>query len=152
MKRLRIYLDTSVFGGCFDEEFSKASQKLFEEIREGRFKLLLSTTVIEKLKNAPIHDRQLLNDLPDDSIERVILSDEMEYLRDAYVEAGVVGLSSLIDAEHVAAATVVKADLIVSWNFKHIVQYKKIRGYHPVNLMQGYGVISIHTPQEVIEP
>jgi hypothetical protein len=54
------------------------------------------------------------------------------------------------DALHVALATVTRCDKIVSWNFRHIVHSDKIRYYHAVNLMQGYDLIEIFSPKEVI--
>ncbi|MBI5763709.1 MAG: PIN domain-containing protein [Planctomycetes bacterium] len=150
MKKLRINVDTSVFGGCFDPEFADVSRELVAEIQAGRFTLVLSTTVLRELAGAPEHVRKLLADLPAEHLERIELSEEIETLRDAYVAHGVVGPASVGDAEHIAAASVAGADVIVSWNFKHIVHYDKIRGYHAVNAMNGYPSIPIHSPQEVI--
>jgi len=151
MKRLRIYLDTSVFGGYFDEEFAEATRKLFDEIRAGRYILVLSSTNLEELNLAPDKVRRLINDIPSEVTGVVTLSDEIEDLRDAYIEAGVVGSASFFDAEHIASATVANVDLIISWNFKHIVNFQKIRGFHAINLLKGYNCIPIHTPIEVIE-
>lgn len=78
------------------------------------------------------------------------MSEEIATLRDAYLSAGVVGEAGRRDAEHIASASVAHADIIVSWNFKHIVHFDKIRGYHAVNLIHGYPLIPIHTPKEVI--
>ena len=58
--------------------------------------------------------------------------------------------SSLLDAEHIASASVADVDVIVSWNFRHLVQLDKLRGYHTVNLIYGYRAIPMHTPREVI--
>jgi len=82
-------------------------------------------------------------------LEEVATTDETLALRDAYVEAGIVGLSRLDDAGHVASATVAKADAIVSWNFKHIVRLDKIRAYNQINLLNGYGILTIVSPREV---
>jgi hypothetical protein len=71
-------------------------------------------------------------------------------LRDAYLAAGVVGAASENDAHHVALAAVARADLIVSWNFKHIVHVDKIRRFNAVNLIEGYGMIDIRSPLEVV--
>ena len=151
MKRLRIYPDTSVFGGCFDEEFVDDSRKLFNEIKEGRFVLVLSATTLRELADAPKQTLRLLEEIPEEFIEVVASSDEIRTLRDAYIEAGVVGSISLLDAEHIAGASIANVDIIVSWNFRHIVNFQKIRGYHAVNLLNGYHPISIHSPNEVIE-
>ena len=112
---------------------------------------LNSWQLVRELQGAPRAVRELLADLPDDCVETIGLSEEIEHLRDAYLEAGVVGASSAPDAEHIACASVAGVNLIVSWNFKHIVHFEKIRGYHAVNLMEGYTPIPIHCPVEVIE-
>ena len=78
------------------------------------------------------------------------MSPESELLRDRYLAAGVVGPASVDDAHHVALATIAHADLIVSWNFKHIVHFEKIRGFNAVNLREGYQTIEIHSPKEVV--
>ena len=150
-RTLRVYADTSVFCRCFDEEFAAASQRLFHEIRAGQFRLVVSPTTLRELDAAPPRVSDLLPGLPEGCVESLRPSDEVAQLRDAYVEAGIVGASSALDAEHIAAASVADVDLIVSWNFKHILHFEKVRGYHAINLLRGYSQIPIHSPIEVIE-
>lgn len=150
METTRLYIDTSVFGGCFDEGFSEASIGLFELVREGTFRLVLSQTTLDELDEAPERVQDVLRDLPRDRIELIEPSPEIVSLREEYLKAGVVGPSSKGDAAHIAAATVARVDMIVSWNFRHIVHYDKIRGYHGVNLLRGYSAIPIHSPPEVV--
>ena len=148
---IRVYADTSVFGGCFDAEFEKASRRFFDDVRQGRIRLVLSDTTLLELTGAPDHVRRVLVDLPPTAVERIVLTEEVEHLRDAYLAHGIVGPAAKRDAEHIAAATVADVDMIVSWNFRHIVHYEKISGYQGVNLLQGYGAIRIFSPLEVIE-
>ena len=150
MKKLRIYLDTSVFGGCFDDEFSEDSLSLFNEIKKGKFTLVVSTTILRELDKAPDFVQQVLPDLPSSCIELINYSDQIGNLRDEYLKAGVVGSSCKADAEHVASASVAEVDFIVSWNFKHIVHYDKINGYQAINLLNGYKPISIYSQKELI--
>ncbi len=150
MRRLRIYVDTSVIGGCFDTEFSQASRALIALSRLGQVTLLVSDILIEELLKAPREVRDLLESLPDYCLERVSSNWESLRLRNCYLSSGVIGPSSSSDAHHVAIATVFSADLLVSWNFKHIVHYAKIRGYSGVNLIEGYSPIEIRTPREVV--
>lgn len=152
MKTPRIYLDTSVFGGCFDPEFARESNQLMEEVRAGRFRILVSDMLVTELAAAPKRVRDLLLGLTSASVETVAVSPESEHLRDAYIAAGVVGTASAEDAEHIAVATVADADMVVSWNFKHIVHYDKIAGYNAVNLLNGYKTLSIYSPREVVTP
>lgn len=84
-------------------------------------------------------------------VEIIDLSEEIYSLRDAYLKADVVGPASEADAEHIAAATVAGVDFVVSWNFKHIVHYDKIRGFQAINLLQGYEPIQIFSPKEVVD-
>ena len=148
---IRVYADTSVFGGCFDVEFEEASRRFFEEVRRGRIQLVLSDTTALELTEAPDQVHRVLADLPPSAIERVSLNEEIEHLRDAYLAHGVVDPASKRDAEHIAAATIADVDLIVSWNFKHIVHYEKISGYQGVNMLEGYNAIRIYSPLEVID-
>lgn len=149
MKKARIYADTSVFGGCFDEEFALPSRRLFQEIISGKYILVVSAVTMRELAEAPEKVRDLLVSIGSENVEVIEQPEEIEHLRDAYLKNGILGDSSAADAEHIAAASVAGVDLIVSWNFKHIVHFDKIRQFHAVNLMQGYHPIPIHTPREV---
>lgn len=149
-KRIRADADTSVFGGCYDDEFSVDSRKFFDEIAAGKFLLVLSETTLLELGDAPPRVREVLTQLPLDSLEMIETSEDMIALRDAYLEAGVLGSSSIRDATHVAAGSVADVDMIVSWNFKHIVHFDKIHGFHAVNLFKGYRMVEIYSPKEVV--
>jgi hypothetical protein len=148
-KRIRVYADASVYGGVFDEGFDVASREFFDAVRTGRFRLVVSTVVQDELKDAPERVFALF-----DEMRRLAATadttEESLQLRQAYLAAGIVGPQWKTDALHVALATDSQCAVIVSWNFKHIVNFKKIPLYNGVNLAHGYGSIAIHTPQEVI--
>jgi hypothetical protein len=151
MKRpLRVYADTSVFGGCFDEEFKAESLLFFEDVRRGRFLLVVSSVTLDELELAPDYVKQVLADLLRDNVEIVFPASDANDLRDAYLAAEVVGPASRNDAAHIAAATVFNVDLVVSWNFKHIVHFEKIGGYEGVNSLRGYRSPRIFSPREVV--
>jgi len=151
MKQPRMYADTSVFGGCFDDEFAEESRKLFDEIKNGKFTLVISTTLLSELDRAPDHVQNVLADLPQKVVEFIDYTNDVGILRDAYLKAGVVSSASKSDAEHIATASVADVDFVVSWNFKHIVHYDKINGYQAVNMLNGYKPIRIYSPKEVVE-
>ena len=151
-RRLRVYADTSVFGGCLDDEFADDSKVFFDEVKSGRFTLVVSSVTLRELLDAPEDVRRILASLPADNVESFPDCPEIVELRDADIEASVVGPGSREDAEHVAAASIADVDMIVSWNFKHIVHFEKISGYHGVNLIRGYKPVNIYSPKEVIEP
>ncbi len=150
MRLLRIYVDTSVIGGCLDIEFATESQCLIDFIRNHKVVMLLSDLVISELVNAPIDVRDILTSISSNAIENVPLTEEVIALRDAYIAAGIVTTKSINDATHVAAATVTRADAIVSWNFKHIVRLDRMRAYNQINLLNGYGILTIVSPREVL--
>ncbi len=91
----------------------------------------------------------LLESIPPSFIEKVPLTKEVIELRNEYIAAGILGAKWVDDATHVAAATVARADAIASWNFAHIVRLDKMKAYNQVNLINGYGIITIITPKEV---
>lgn len=150
MKTPRIYIDTSVVGGCFDQEFARESKTLFQFINRGQMIGLVSDLLVEELELAPSQIQEFFGRLDPKFLESIERSTETEILRDAYLKAGVVSQTHINDAHHVALATIGRADLIVSWNFKHIVHYDKIRGFNAINLTLGYPVIDIRSPKEVV--
>ena len=133
---MRIYADTSVFGGMFGKEFSEPSKQFFDEIESGRFILLTSAVVEEEIEPAPDNIRQLLNKYADFA-EIADISEKALELQLSYTKSGVVTEKSLDDALHVAISTVSGCDLIVSWNSKHIVHFDKIPKYNAVNTLRG---------------
>lgn len=68
-----------------------------------------------------------------------------------YVTENVVGKTSFSDCVHIATATIYKADILVSWNFKHIVNVYKIRGYNSVNIRSNYLLLEIRSPKEILK-
>lgn len=152
MKKIwRLYLDTSVFGGCFDTEegWAEDSQRVINSFFQGSALLLSSEFLEDEILSAPPNIKDLFLSIPDDSVEKILRSAEMDDLAQNYIRAGVIGKRWLEDCQHVAAATVARADAIVSWNFKHIVRLNRIKGYNQVNLLSGYGMITVVSPKEV---
>ena len=149
MQPLRAYVDTSVFGGTQDEEFADASLRFFRDVARGRFVVLISAETLRELQGAPPNVRETLTRIPAESLEATPVTAEVEELADAYVAAGVLGDRYRADALHVAAASVARADLIVSWNFRHIVNLDRIRMYNGVNAIHGYSPIEIRSPLDL---
>jgi len=80
----------------------------------------------------------------------VLVTPEALKLAQTYVDEKVVGETSLDDCVHIATATLNKVDMLVSWNFKHIVNVYRIRGYNSINLRLGHGTLEIHSPKEIV--
>ena len=145
----RIYIDTSVVGGYFDDEFSADTIPFFDRVRNGEIIVVLSDILEAELLRAPEFVKELLTTIPKEQIENIRLSPEATELADKYIEAKVVGKTSRADCQHIAIATLCKADVLVSWNFKHIVNLDRIRGYNGINYQLGYNMIEIRTPKEI---
>jgi predicted nucleic acid-binding protein len=146
----RIYIDTSVVGGQFDKEFSADTIPFFEAVTNGQIIVIVSDLLEAELLRAPQHVRDFLATLPSRQIENIRLTQDAAELADQYILAKVVGQTSRADCQHIAMVTTVKADVLVSWNFKHIVNLDKIRGYNGINYQLGHNMIEIRTPKEII--
>lgn len=138
-----------MIGSCLAPEFAEDSRRVLSLVQSGHLLALISSMVVAELKGAPEVVRHVLTSLPAHAVNVVDLTEEVLQLRDAYIEGGVVGRSSLGDATHVVAATIARADAILSWNFRHIARLDRIKQYNQVNLSNGYGILTILSPREV---
>ena len=146
---LRVYADTSVFCGICDEEFEQASRAFFRQVQSGRFRLVTSVVVQNEIETAPAQVRELFEKIL--GIAGIVnLTESVLQLQQAYLDAAIVTPTLAIDALHVAMATVSECSALVSWDFKHIVHFKKIRLYNAINLLEGYSQIAIYSPLQVI--
>ena len=149
MKVQRVYTDTSVIGGCFDPEFETWSNGLFQDFRLGRFVPVVSAVVAVEVEDAPEEVRAAYDELVALGAEVLLVTGEALDLAEAYLARGVLTPKFYDDATHIALATLAEVDLLVSWNFRHIVHYDKIRAFNAVNLERGYKPIQIYSPREV---
>ncbi len=147
---MNFYLDTSVFGGYFDDEFQADTIKLFEGIKAGRFSVIVTSLTVDELVESPEEVRNLLKDIAPHS-EVFEIDDEMIALAKTYIAEGALTKKFVSDAIHIAAATILRADVLVSWNFRHMVNFFRVRMYNGINLMHGYSEIDIRSPREVMK-
>ena len=146
---LRAYVDTSVFGGVHDVEFQQPSERFFAAVTAGDIIILVSAATADEIAGAPeVVQHTFREHFP--RMELLENSPEATRLAQAYLAAKVVRRSAQVDALHVATASVARTDVLVSWNFRDIVQLKRIRGFHAVNVAHGYPLIEIRSPLEVI--
>jgi len=149
MKILKIYLENSVIGGYFDEEFKIHTCKLFKKFIDGIYKPIISSHVIAELENgAPEYVKDNLKTI---NYEEHIVNDEMLKLAKKYMDQKIVTKNYYSDALHIAVATVIGVDVLVSWNFKHIVNLDRIKSFNSVNLREGYNILEIRSPREVVD-
>jgi predicted nucleic acid-binding protein len=146
---IRAYVDTSVFGGVFDDEFAEASRSFFLRVDKGEITVLVGRTTEAELARAPERVAELLGLIAQSNLERIGTTPEMLALCEAYLQSGVVARKWQGDAMQVATATVSRADVLVSWNFRHIVRFDRMRAFNAVNFAKGYPYLSISSPAEV---
>jgi len=142
-------MDTSVVGGHFDNEFSEDTMHFFNGVKKGKYIIIISDLLEAELLRAPSFVKEFLDTIPNKQKERIRLTQEAIELADQYIGAKVVGKTSRADCQHIAMATISRADVLVSWNFKHIVNLDRIRGYNGINYQLGYQMIEIRTPKEI---
>lgn len=147
----RIYIDTSVFGGYFEPEFELWTKVLFDSISKGKFIALISRLTDIELENAPQKVKDLATSFPTENVEWLDITNQAVELANKYIDEKVVGQTSQSDCIHIAIATLNYADVLVSWNFKHIVNHLRIRGYNSVNLKHGHKILDIRSPREILD-
>ena len=150
MKQQRIYIDTSIVGGFFDKEFEKETKMLFQRLENKEIIFVISDLLFDELEEAPSNVRQLLKNYDKDLLEEIVSTDEVRELANKYIAENVVGKTSLDDCKHIALATINKVDILASWNFKHIVNIIRIKGYNAVNLKNGYQTLEIRNPKDLV--
>jgi predicted nucleic acid-binding protein len=144
------YFDTSVFGGVFDAEFQEETVLLFEKVSLGQIKCVYSNLTESELTKAPEQVINYFEQIKDEFKEKVLVTPEGLKLAQTYVDEKVVGETSLDDCIHIATATLNSVNMLVSWNFKHIVNIYRIRGYNAVNLRLGLPTLEIRSPKEIV--
>ncbi len=144
----RIYIDTSVFGGYFDSEFAEHTIPLFERLTDNEFILLFSSVTQDELENAPMNVKNLVKSIKTMNTEFLEITEDAIDLATEYIAEKVVGQTSFADCLHIAIATINHADFLVSWNFKHIVNVQRIRGFNSINIKKGYQQLEIRSPRE----
>ncbi len=146
----RVYIDTSVIGGCFDQEFEEWSNRLFDDFRMGKKIAVISDITLDELSDAPQQVQVNFTTIPDDSLEILTSNPESRELADKYITEKAVSSKFYEDALHIAIATTSQVNVLASWNFKHIVNLDRIRMYNSVNLKNGFSILEIRTPREIL--
>ena len=147
----RVYIDTSVVGGYFDEEFEDDTKKFFSRVFNEDFIIYFSEISETELSLAPAKVKDLKDRIPSTCYRFIELDEESKYLAQVYIDEKILGITSYNDAYYIALATINRLDVVVSWNFKHIVNFDKIKLFNSVNLKLGYPVIDIRSPLEFID-
>jgi predicted nucleic acid-binding protein len=151
-RHLKLYLDTSVPNFIFAEDAKDkqtATKLLFSKDTQKHYTFFISPVVIREIEKAQTaKQKQLLKVI--ESLPIIEYTEEAETLAQAYLSAKILPANSDEDARHVAVATIHNMDAVVSWNFKHLVNLRRIKLVHLINEQMGYKHIEIISPYEVI--
>lgn len=154
MRKLRIYLDTSVISHLQVDDVPEkmaSTLKLWDEIKQDQYDVYISGLVIAEIDECPESKRAALYEyLKEITFETATLNDEIVSLANRYIEAGIVPSRCKDDAVHLATASVNDCNVVVSWNFKHMVKIKTILGVNGINKQYRYGEIEILPPDSII--
>lgn len=147
----RVYIDTSVIGGCIDQEFKEWSIRLFEEFKNGEKIAVISDITLDELELAPRKVQKILKQVPEKYLKIVKSNPEIEELAKQYILRKAVPVKFYLDAMHIAIATYYNVTVLSSWNFKHIVNLDRIIKYNSVNIEMGYKVLEIRSPRDILK-
>lgn len=145
----KVYIDTSVIGGCFDQDFAVWSNGLFQDFKEGNFIPVVSGIVEIEISKAPVNVQKKYDELIGMNAQFLKNSSEAINLAEIYKERKILTPKYFDDGMHIALATIAEVDILVSWNFKHIVHYDKIRMFNAIHMELGYKTLTIYSPMEV---
>ena len=148
--RQRIYIDTSVMGGYYDADFEIATRQLFERIENKEFDVVFSEVNDEELLFAPLHVKAVKNRIPSECFHYIEMTESARKLAQLYISEKALGKASENDAYHIALASLNRVDCLISWNFKHIVNFNRIKIFNSINMRYGYPLIDIRSPFEFL--
>jgi len=155
MRKLKIYFDTSVLNFYYANDSPKemlVTRKLFEQIKKGIYECYISDVVLAEVEKAEEEIKNKLKSLIVEYELKVLrVDEEVIALFEKYVEANIIPAKYENDILHIAVSVVNELDVILSWNFEHIVKLKTKNEVNGINLLLGYRQIQIATPMEVIE-
>ncbi len=154
MNTVKVYLDTSVISYLDQEdapEKMKETRELWEIFKKGQHDIYISDVVVYEIYKCSMGKREILLDYLDQIEYNIIETDENTVsLAEKFIDFGVLKRKSYDDCRHIAAAVLAGCDMIVSWNFKHIVNENTIRGVKAVTTHEGYKDLMIYPPPALL--
>lgn len=155
MNKLKVYLDTSVISHLMQEDVpEKMSEtlKLWDMFKDGKYDVYLSTVTLQEIDNCPEPKRtELFKHLGEIDYTPIEITEDMSEVAQQLVDMGILTQKSYDDCQHIASAVIYGCDCIISWNFKHIVNIKTIRGVRAITNLKGYKPIEILNPTVLLE-
>ena len=154
-KKLKLYLDTSVISYLLQEdvpEKMEITNRLWKLFEDRKYELYLSDVTMKEISKCPEPKRsQLIRHLNDVEYTLVEVSDDVLDIAEQLVSMKILPAKCYDDCQHIAAAVECGCDCIVSWNFKHIVNIRTIRGVRAITNLKGYKSIEILNPSMLLE-
>ena len=155
MKKLKVYLDTSTISHLFADDAPEKmhdTRKLWERCIDNEYDIFISDIVTNEIRQCSEPKRgQMLEKLRQIDFQVLPETDEINELANEYIKGGVLKEKSIDDCLHIAYAVINYCDVIVSWNFKHLVNFKTINKVKIINTIHRYKEIGIITPTMLIE-
>ncbi len=155
MRKLKVYLDTSVISHLLQEDVPEKmadTRKLWEMFKNKKYEVYLSTIVLKEIQKCPEPKRtQLIDCLNEIEFTTLDITEDVTAVAYKIIELGVLTQKSFDDCQHIGAALIHECDCIISWNFKHIVNVKTIRGVRAITNLEGYKMIEIWNPSVLLE-
>ena len=155
MRKLKIYIDTSVISHLFADDTPDKmadTNRLWRDLAKDGYEIFISPTVTEELEECREPKRsQIYQRLGEITFQLLEKTNEVNQLAHEYINHGVLKEKSFDDCMHIAFAVVYNCDVIISWNFKHLVNFKTINKVKIVNAINQYREISIITPTMLLE-
>ena len=155
MGKLKVYLDTSVISHLLQDDVPEKmadTRQLWEMFRIGKYEVYLSTVTLEEIEDCPEPKRsQLLDYLEQINYTLVQINNNVAEIAEQIIEMGILTKKSYDDCQHSGSAIISECDCIISWNFKHIVNIKTIRGIRAITNLKGHKPIEILNPSVLLE-
>ncbi len=155
LNKLKVYLDTSVISHLFQEDVPEKmtdTRQLWEMFRKEKYDVYLSTVTLEEIEVCPEPKRsQLLDCLEQINYTLIRINSNVAEIAEQIIEMGILTKKSYDDCQHIGAAIISECDCIISWNFKHIVNIKTIRGIRAITNLKGHKPIEILNPSVLLE-
>lgn len=150
MKKLKIYLDTSVISHLDAPdvpEKMKDTWRLWRAIEADQFIVALSEITLSEVDDCSEPKRSSMRkNMSNIDFEMIAVNSDMLEIADSIIHLGILREKSIDDSQHIAAAIIGGCDAIVSWNFKHIVNHRTIQGVKAITALAGYPDMLIYTP------
>ena len=155
MAKLKVYLDTSVISYLYQLDATERMEdtlEVWEMFRNKKYDVYISNIVLNEISGCNEEKLNILLEYLNEIEYTVVETDENTVeLAEKFIDFGILRQKSFDDCQHIAAAILAGCDIIISWNFKHIVNVKTVRGVKVITTLEGYKDLMIYPPSVLLE-